>query len=244
MGKNLITLLFAFTLIASASWELDFDEDFASASTGTPDVLDGLVAWWKMDEASWNGTAGEVVDSSGVYNAVSIGGAQTTNGIINRAGSFNSALSQRVETPFTSELADFTASVWFKSEGLGGFGYDRIIDKGYLTGFCINRDNSSLATWRAYILGTALGNITLSESNWHNIVLVRSGTLATLYGDGGSVSSSGTVSSNALSTININIAFSRPMDDGNPFHGLIDDVRIYNRALSSNEVYQIYNKYK
>lgn len=53
MGKNLITLLFAFTLIASASWEMDFDDDYASASISR-NWWDGLnmTAVWPINDGS------------------------------------------------------------------------------------------------------------------------------------------------------------------------------------------------
>jgi len=54
------------------------------------DLDDGLVGHWKMDEASWSGTSGEVMDSSGAGNhGTAIGGVTTTNGRIGNAGDFD-----------------------------------------------------------------------------------------------------------------------------------------------------------
>jgi hypothetical protein len=53
-------------------------------------VNDGLVGYWKMDETSWNGTSGEVLDASGNNNhGVRAGDATTTAGKYGSGGSFD-----------------------------------------------------------------------------------------------------------------------------------------------------------
>ena len=48
------------------------------------------VAWFRMDEASWNGTSGEVIDSTGKgNNGTAKAGATTVEGYLGRAGSFS-----------------------------------------------------------------------------------------------------------------------------------------------------------
>lgn len=49
-----------------------------------------LIAWWKMDEANWNGTTGEVIDSSAnLIHGKAVNGADTTQGFFDRCGYFN-----------------------------------------------------------------------------------------------------------------------------------------------------------
>lgn len=77
------------------------------------------IAEYYMDECDWNGTAGEVVDESGNYNAkVDIPGTTTTvfMGQINRSGAFNqngvtdSAIS--LPPAILNGKTDFTFTVW------------------------------------------------------------------------------------------------------------------------------------
>lgn len=81
--------------------------------------------------------------------------------------------------------------------------------------------------------------VTLTDGIWHHICSVRSGTTHFIYGDGGAVSTSNTVSNTALSTASIKIGDSTALDAS--FMGNIDEVRIYNRALSPTEITALYN---
>lgn len=73
---------------------------------------------------------------------------------------------------------------------------------------------------------------------WHQYVVSRSGALYSIYQDGNLIetdSDSGTVPSSNPAPLTIGNA------EGAGWHaGLIDDIRIYNRGLSSNEVAQLY----
>ena len=51
----------------------------AALGGGSDTLSSGLVGYWKMDEASWNGTTGEVVDSSGNGNNGTATGATGTS---------------------------------------------------------------------------------------------------------------------------------------------------------------------
>jgi len=77
----------------------------------------------------------------------------------------------------------------------------------------------------------------MSDNQWHNIIVTRDdvGKVVKLYLDGNYINSliyTGTVSS---SDNPLRIGLSAYNNGTYPFNGLIDDVRIYNRALSSQE---------
>jgi Laminin G domain. len=80
----------------------------------------------------------------------------------------------------------------------------------------------------------------VNDGDWHHVVGVRSGNTAYMYLDGVEVDSAditgmGSVdqASNPFYTIGGN-------EDATPFNGALDDVRIYNRALSAAEVKRLY----
>ena len=93
------------------------------------DLAGKMVGYWRMDEASWSGAAGEVKDDSGQgNNGTSIAGAVTVDkGKFGRCGSFD-GLKNRVHVPSTDSLkytgGNFSISFWVKinpAETDGGF---------------------------------------------------------------------------------------------------------------------------
>ena len=51
--------------------------------------VSGIAGFWHMDEDSWSGASGEVKDETGVNDGTAQGGASTSDGKFNRAGSFD-----------------------------------------------------------------------------------------------------------------------------------------------------------
>ncbi len=84
-----------------------------------------------------------------------------------------------------------------------------------------------------------LSNVTVNDGLWHHIVAVRtSSTDGEIYVDG-SLAGSGSGPARSLNNVPVWIGgpgFTGPFQ----FNGLIDDVRIYNKALSAAEVQQLY----
>jgi hypothetical protein len=126
-----------------------------------------------------------------------------------------------------------------KSAGIG-VGFDRIVDKNYPTGFWLGRNNTTANSWGGGVeeaLGPYGIYVTLPDGVWHQICSIRSGTTHTIVGDGGLVSTSNIVSSAAIDTTALEMGATGGLGE---FGGAIDDVRIYNRALSTQEVALLY----
>jgi hypothetical protein len=212
------------------------------ATFGLPDVLDGLVARWKMDEASWNGTPGEVVDSVSTNNGVAVGGAVTTNGLINRCGYFNGS-SGWVKGPSISSVSqtnnNVTLTAWIKdTAGDGGLHGIHAPRNTVADGWVLMVYQNKL---QFYTYGTLYIAGAISSNQWKFVTYTFNNTTNTLYIDG--VQSYQWVANLDKSTS----AFYSigAWDNGSyRFMGLIDDARIYNRALSSNEVNVVYDRYR
>jgi len=88
---------------------------------------------------------------------------------------------------------------------------------------------------------TLSGSTVLQNNKWYHLVATYDGSIIKLYVNGvqepTTLSYSGTLTF-PTSTINIGIWIT---SDIRPFNGLIDQVRIYNRALSPAEIQQHYN---
>jgi concanavalin A-like lectin/glucanase superfamily protein/uncharacterized protein DUF2341/fibrinogen beta/gamma subunit family protein len=107
--------------------------------------------------------------------------------------------------------------------------------------------NTVNAVWELYLEGAVKwrgggtsGTLTVtspSDNNWHHIVVVQNGTTATMYIDGQEKDSE-TVSAIGSSAGSINIG---RYDSSYYFSGKIDDVQIYNYALSADQIKEVYN---
>ena len=134
---------------------------------------------------------------------------------------------------------DFTLSFWFKADTLPA--HTSLIQSGsdsnYLDGFRIYRYSSTaLAFWRGQSgYSNIFGNIgTTSTGSWYHVVVTRSGTASTFYLNGSSIDT-GTDSQSYTST-----AFQMSFTTY-PFNGLMDEVALWDSALTSSNVTAMYN---
>ena len=202
------------------------------------------------NSASYSGTGTTWTDLSGSGNNGTIINGTTYSNINGGTMVFSGALNNRVQTNFAPTFTDFTVCVWFKDNGSPQYG--RLIDKDYVNGFHLQRNNTSANSWGGGIkeAGIPYGiYLTLTDGQWHFLTSIRSGTTHTLFGDGITNKVSNTVSAAALSTANIAIGSwtggnaSAPWNN-QVFKGSVPQVLIYNRALSEAEVMQIFNATK
>ena len=94
----------------------------------------------------------------------------------------------------------------------------------------------------ASTIATASFTSGLSVGKWYHVVGIRNGNSLSIYVNG----VAGTPASNTLGTITTNSLNIGAITAGSAtrslfMDGLIDDVRIYNRALSAGEVTDLYN---
>jgi len=232
----LLFLCFSFTFFT-----LSFS--FASAQ----DITSGLVGHWKFDEGS--GTVAG--DSSGLGNNGTL-----TNGPVWGVGKVGGALSFdgsddyiNLNTLNVSGSA-LTLSAWIRgdtflpsdarviSKSIGTAEQDHywmlsIIDNGGIKLRFRLKTNGTTNT-----LIASSGN--LSPNTWYHVIARYDGSTMKLYLNGaevGSTSKTGTLDTSNI--VGVNIA--RNPDGYGKWDGLIDDVRIYNRALAQTDITALYN---
>ncbi|MHC4207270.1 MAG: LamG domain-containing protein, partial [Planctomycetota bacterium] len=81
------------------------------------------------------------------------------------------------------------------------------------------------------IAGPLFSETVITDGQWHRIGLVWDGSNRTLYVDGIAVAED-TQPNLEGSQMGLNIGTGKAMETGTYFSGLIDDIRIYNRAVS------------
>ena len=210
-------------------------------------IENGLVSYWQFD----NGAADSIGNNDGT-----IYGAASVTGKIGNALKFD-GVNDYVEFGDIDAIdlyagQDVTWAGWFKINPNNKYGV--IMDKREYSDDGWN----GLAVWRnpsnnhigvklyANNNSFAISGSSITTQGWHYVAVVcdRSDTMV-MYIDGvvdGSVNISSFASLD-LST-DADFTIGKRSDSRSiytPFNGMIDDVAVYNRALSAQEVYQIYS---
>ncbi|MEI6191185.1 MAG: LamG domain-containing protein [bacterium] len=196
----------------------------------------GLVAHYKMND---NLGTTVVLDNKGSYNGTSVRNTDQldTTGKINGALSFVSANSDQILATdgMTGGSNPFSIAFWLKdslagtlqtiiSFGSGGYNYIWNANTNKLV--CDSGLRTSSAT-------------PYNDGAWHHWVFVNNSGVGQFYRDGITDGSPGGFSYQGSPT-NIWIG-SLTGNSGYFLNGQLDDVRIYNRALSAGEVAALYN---
>ncbi|MCD6558235.1 MAG: hypothetical protein J7K31_04395 [Candidatus Aenigmarchaeota archaeon] len=204
----------------------------------------GLVAHWDMDENS-----GSIVrDSSGYDND----GEWPSSRVNWVQGKYGSALEfdgvdDYVEVPGSDslDLTKFTVSLWIKPDALGTGSWQGIIGKG--TGDKNNRNYAlfqrldddrlhySFSDGNDWVSYSSVGSLTIGD--WYYVVMTYDQANFCLYING--EKDSCVPESRVPLTTSESLYIGRLPDYG-AFNGAIDDVRIYNRALSAGEIKSLY----
>lgn len=212
----------------------------------------GLVHHWNLDETTV--TNGSVITDS-------IGGLHgTVTGTLNAvAGKNGGGILFNADNEFISGMGTlaalnnqttFTISAWIKRNSVGS----TVMVGSYVA----NTSGAYINTWNDGMMYFGVGNTAtgatddeayypLNNTSWHLMTLVYNGSLATnsnrlrTYVDGVAVTPngySGTIPATSVATQPF--AIGHVIGTGYYSRGTIDDVRIYNRALSAAEVAALY----
>jgi hypothetical protein len=199
----------------------------------TSPQLEGLVAAYGFDE----GTGIAVGDASGNGNNGGIGAAAwTTSGKYGKALTFNGA--NALVTVGDANSLDLTTGMTLEAwvYPTGGGGWRDVIYKGpddtyYLMG---SSDNGTPAIGGSFSPTVLRGSSSLPLNAWSHLSGSYDGTTMKLYVNGVLVSNRGQTGPIQASAASLTIG-GDPLY-GQYFSGRIDEVRVYNRALSAAEI--------
>jgi len=208
----------------------------------------GLVGYWKLDETSGTSAA----DATGYGNTGTYVGSPTLNVAPPAALTFpSSAVTFNGSSQYVAKNGWFSlnsyssgsVSLWYKSTTQPAMGQIFCARDGLTnTRVYINLNSSG---YPYFLIGDGTNIITDSVNTfgaWHNAVLTWSSGNFSGYVDGTLVNSS-TYTTNAGSGVKyLNLAASWSGAVASDFfNGSIDDVRIYNRALTATEISNLAN---
>jgi hypothetical protein len=211
-------------------------------------ITNGLVGFWTFNGKDVGTT---IVDVSGQNNHGYVFGAATSTSVgIGKVGQGLKldGANNYVQVANSSSLdmtGAVTMSAWIKTSTTND--YAGIIQKsnsstvGYQMGFSTAASGQLRCDLANGVGYAAVGNsANVLDGKWHHVLCVYNGTTAQLYVD--NVSGGGTPLSNynAPSGVPVTIGFDRCCGPSRKFNGIIDEARIYNRALTAAEIKQLY----
>lgn len=220
------------------------DHDDASAMVrgieyGSPNLTTDLVGWWPLHDES-----GDTTDYSGEGNHGTVNGA--TRGVAGRGGlqamSFDGT-DDNVSTALTVDWStSYTVSVWLNLANTDSENEYAVNTwggtdpyKGWIIRYAGNN-----GLWK-YDISSGSGvdatvTATPTADTWTHLVGKYDGSDIVLYKNNVEVSRTSASPQNVVTSVRIGERSS----GGSNFEGLISDVRIYDRSLSSSEIQTLY----
>lgn len=209
----------------------------------TPDVTTNLVGWWKLDETS--GTT--VADSSGNGNSGTM--TNMTADAYTRDGALGKALDLTTGTRYITIANEsnfdfstsFSVSAWVNFTI--AYQYSTVLQKG--GAWSIEASNSnSLAFKVEGLTNGGVGNSgqNINDGKWHLVVGTwdSSTNQLRLYVDGENAGWTNGGADNTPNLTNDPLVLGKNTIAGRQWNGSIDDVRVYNRRLSDEDIKYLY----
>lgn len=223
----------------------DRDNNSGDLGLGYRNTSDGLVGHWRMDRTSGNVTDYSDNGLNGTNNDTQRGveGVFSTNSFwFNSSNNESVKLGNREELDFAGEKK-FTVSAWARWDGNRSGGrkdmvhlgeYSIVLFSGTADGWSIYFESPG-NTPHSVATGTAM-----PQNEWMHVAGTYNGSQLKLYVNGEQkASSSVTAEVEDQSAVDDGIGIHANKND-RPWPGNIDEVRIYNRSLSSSEIKQLY----
>jgi len=203
----------------------------------------GLVGWWRFDEGA--GTIAE--DSSGYGNDGTIYGATWVDGKYGKALSFDGT-DDYVDCGNAASLSptnEETVIMWVKPSAGYGELYPRLIAHDDYVRLYVYIDS---ATGRLHIhfytsggIAGVTSSLSLGIDTWTHVAFLYDGDYMKLYLNGVLYATSAKVSG-TINSAGTNLAIGNNLGKTRSFKGVIDEVRVYNRALSAAEIQEVFEK--
>ena len=225
-------------------------------ATGTPAASqsclpppEGLVSWWAAD--------GNAIDSLGPNHGMIWNGVNFTDGLTARAFSFDGVndyveVADAASLNFTSAL---TIEAWVNPSSFSAR-YPAIVKKTGLKGgpstthgYCLEFiDRTPQVALSLYVenqwVSSPPATVPVGTNTWSHVTATYDGTWIRMYINGTEIGpptyKPGNIMPSSDNSLNMGRDPANPGDPDRYFDGLIDEVMIYNRALTAGEIRTIY----
>ncbi|MBN2422618.1 hypothetical protein JXB41_05295 [Candidatus Woesearchaeota archaeon] len=219
----------------------NYTENYIDLSWTDRDSDDGLVLYMPLEE----GTGTRTDDLSRMKNDGTITGTEWTSGKYGSALDFDGS-SDFVDAGSDSSYditSDYTFAAWIYPKNIATAGQRIIVKDNNTDGKALSLGDPGSGRIRFFDRGmspvsTDTGAI-ISNNNWYHVVAVydSSDAMKRIYIDGIEVANSTSVTGTpATNSVNLGIGADPKGNSGGFFNGTIDEVRIYNRSLTTEEI--------
>ena len=190
----------------------------------------GALAYWKLDEVEGDIAHDSANDKDGSVHGDPIWqpGGGIVDGVLQLDG-----IDDYISTPFVLNPADgkFNVFVWIKGGAPGQAVLSQEVGANWLCADALEGNLMTELKGPGRSTGPMFSQTNITDGNWHRIGLVWDGSHRTLYVDDVVVAED-TQDGLEGSDKGLYIGTGKAMEPGSFWSGLIDDVRIYNRAVT------------
>ena len=193
-----------------------------------------LLGWWAFDE----GAGMVAADGSGNGNDGTLnGGATWVPGVYSMALGFDGQDGYvGTDQSLLNDLTGFTLAGWVSAASTNIyaslFGQNDLIEFGFTS-----ENGGQIGTWMAGNNWVFVGaNYSFSYPSWHHVTLAGDADRVVIYIDGQEVASDENGMTSGTSTYSFNIGAAVFNATGDPFQGEMDDVWLFGRALTQEEI--------
>jgi hypothetical protein len=203
-------------------------------------LINSLVAYYKMDEAS-----GNLVDSTSNNTIVTFTGGYGAAGIINHGVSF-AGVAQYATLPNAANFTNtsggsLSINMWIYMTTAHLTAIANLFGSNIAPGFYFPVDQgTNQYDLRYYVTGVAFNDGTVTTyvaSTWYMLTMVKSGGTVSFYRNGTLLGSS-SVGGDATVT---NTQYIGGDPSSEAFPGIIDEVGYWSRAITTDEITALYN---
>jgi four helix bundle suffix protein len=229
----------------TGNWTISADEpresEIQSATQKVESITDGLVLYQSFDgpHMDWSNTSAEARDQSGSENHGDVDGATTAMGKRGQALYFDGS-DDKITIAETNVGTVHSASVWLDWQDSG----DGVIVGRYGTwptysGYLFYIDQTTIYYGAEAGNNVSVAHGGLTSGEWVNLAVVRNGTSVKFYKNGAQLGAEQTLGANTAVSDLVSIG---SYGDGTfPAKMRLDEIRIYNRVLSVDEIGDLYN---
>jgi len=195
----------------------------------------GLVSWWRAE--------GNASDQVGGNTGTPVGNAGYGVGRVGQAFAFDgNGDAVRLGNPANLDLQNLTIEGWIKRASASVVSYGQegkgVVFSHGNGGYVFHLEaNGALAFGKGWVSGITT-SAAVTDTNHHHVAVTKSGSTVTFYVDGMAY---GAPAYDPGFVATANAAIGGHDDLGNSLLGNIDEIAVYNRALTTNEIQAIYN---
>jgi hypothetical protein len=207
----------------------------------------GLVSYWRLNETTGTNAADSQGSNTGTYtNTPTLGQATALAGDSGNSVRFNNGVTNEYVQIADNASLDLTGAstieAWVRSSTL--VNNSTVIAKGRTSSWAVQRNgNNNESAWLTNGMSTTTlaGNASINTGNWLHIVVVRNGGTKQIWINGVLDSQATGLTGNPSTNTNPVRIAENGQTTGRYWRGWIDEVAVYNQALSGATILDHYN---